>query len=323
MGLDWCLKDKPKPGHEAEFERLHRELDELEQQLELPKPNDEEIARLEARQKSLLNAYREVAITPHDSLGTPRIGMDREADEWLHQTWQTYQADISKLGEESEWRLPYDELLARWHGNYVSDLSDYELSTVVGMVAPDTSFRGKCIGSSESLSEDLSGEAYIDHAPEEMVDYAHRILEDVCRAIKERYIESHSHVVKRLFGLIKKRVLTDPDVMNRLAHLGPETLEQRFDQLQEREKALLDGVEDRYGLIGVAEELLAGEELPDYYQEDVAAGRIPQSNLDSYVAWRRDFDVLDNAIWDLSEEIEGAKWLQFWGQKGHGYYAWY
>ena len=323
MGLDWCLKDKPKPGHEAEFKKLRRGLDELDQQLESPKNNEDEISRLETKRESLLDAYRGVAITPHDSLGTPRIGIDHEANEWLHNTWQAYQSDLSQLSENSEWRLPYDELLARLHGTYASDLSDYELSATVGMIAPDTSFRGKCIGHSEFLNRDLSAEAYNDHVPEEMVDYGRRILEDVGRAIKDQYVERHSHVVKRWFGLIKKRVLTNPDAMNHLPRVDPETIVNRFDRLKVPEKALLVGVEKRYPLIGAAQCLLSGEELPDYYQEDLEAGRIPQSNLESYVAWRRGFDSLDNAIWDMTEEIEGAKWLQFWGQKGHGYYAWY
>jgi hypothetical protein len=70
MGLDWQPLGKPKPGHEAEFEVLYDALFEAE-----------------SRDPALLTRLREIQISPHETLGTPRVGSDAQADRWAAQQY--------------------------------------------------------------------------------------------------------------------------------------------------------------------------------------------------------------------------------------------
>jgi len=67
VGLDWNPMARPKRGHEKEFARLFRALEKYE-----PKEDDAKLAR-----------FREISNAPFETLGAPRVGIDRAANAWL------------------------------------------------------------------------------------------------------------------------------------------------------------------------------------------------------------------------------------------------
>jgi hypothetical protein len=96
MGLDWNPLPRPRPGHEAEFERL------LAVDLERLAERDRE---------AHLGRFAEITEAPWETLGAPRVGFDPEADAWLRER-------LREQGQEE--RFP--EALAEMRGYYVLDL---------------------------------------------------------------------------------------------------------------------------------------------------------------------------------------------------------
>ena len=70
MGLDWNPLARPRDGHEEEFIRLFRSLEQ-----EAPVENDPRMAR-----------FHEISQAPFELLGAPRVGIDAAADEWLRES---------------------------------------------------------------------------------------------------------------------------------------------------------------------------------------------------------------------------------------------
>jgi hypothetical protein len=68
VGLDWNPLARPKAGAEAEFERLIA--------VNLNRLSDD------VRQ-AVLTRFGEITEPPYATLGSPRVGFDPEADEWL------------------------------------------------------------------------------------------------------------------------------------------------------------------------------------------------------------------------------------------------
>jgi hypothetical protein len=96
MGLDWNPLARPKTGFEAEFERLLA--------VDLDRLNDQE------RQAHLARIH-EISEAPFETLGAPRVGFDREADDWLRER-------LRERGQENRFPHTVDEM----RGYYVLDL---------------------------------------------------------------------------------------------------------------------------------------------------------------------------------------------------------
>jgi hypothetical protein len=64
VGLDWNPLNKPKPGAEAEFEKVLAKL----------------LSGSRWRQKSRRARFEEISITPYETLGTPRVGSSEQAN---------------------------------------------------------------------------------------------------------------------------------------------------------------------------------------------------------------------------------------------------
>jgi hypothetical protein len=87
MGLDWEPLGRPRPEHGVEFATL--------------------LARLQAGDETVLDRMNAIAITPYETLGAPRIGIDDAADDWLH----------TQVSEDDHY-----ETCMKMHGYYVLDL---------------------------------------------------------------------------------------------------------------------------------------------------------------------------------------------------------
>lgn len=157
MGLDWQPLGKPKPGHEAEFDKLY-----------------EEIFDFDNKDKSLWEQLRAVAISPYETLGAPRVGFDAEADRWAAEAYSKRPRKRLFVSRR-KWRKVF-------HGYYVLDLVPPNDGTpAYSNGGPDSyceafTFRAKFFDFCEDmLGEELSGEAWVPHRPAALTDYGTRL----------------------------------------------------------------------------------------------------------------------------------------------------
>jgi len=85
MGLDWNPMARPKPGMEAELERLVAEID-----AGAVSRGEGLVARLlgarrlsKQETEARIERFREISEAPYVTLGAPRVGFDPAADAWL------------------------------------------------------------------------------------------------------------------------------------------------------------------------------------------------------------------------------------------------
>lgn len=86
MGLDWNPIGKPKPGHEAEFERLFHQVAELPVD-----PGFFTRLRLKFRgidAESIRQRWFDIQISPFDTLDAPIVGVHPQADAWARERWR-------------------------------------------------------------------------------------------------------------------------------------------------------------------------------------------------------------------------------------------
>jgi hypothetical protein len=179
MGLDWQPLGKPRLGHEAEFDALYEEL-------------------FDNHDQSLWERMGAIEISPYETLGAPRVGIDPEADRW---------ADAQYSGRP--WkklfvsRRKFRQVL---HGYYVLDLVEKNDGVPaysnggIGSYCEIFSFRGKFLAVCEDvLGKDLLGEAWVHHRADELNDYGIQLRDraaafaedsDVTEVLGQRYLPS-------------------------------------------------------------------------------------------------------------------------------------
>jgi hypothetical protein len=155
MGLDWNPGNKPKPGHEAEFERLFHELQ---------KPSVWWRRRKERR-------FSEITVSAFETLAAPRVGIDTAATAWALERYREKTRDAT----EQEW-------IAKLHGTFVVDLlrpSDgiprYSNGATGGYVEP-FSFRAQFLTDCEYIiGSGRLEEAYVSKLPENFLQYGEQL----------------------------------------------------------------------------------------------------------------------------------------------------
>lgn len=189
--MDWCLKRKARPGFEEDFEALSNLPDG-------EKPDEE--------------AWNRVSVSPYETLGVPRIGIDEAATKYfLEEIVPSHRTEVAQRRERGQpddgytafWSKPDAELVASETGRWVPALVDYKLSTVTGMIAGAFDFRGKVVSHSDLLPDDLRNEAYEDMDPPQMAEYAGQIEEAAVVTVNAKLKE-----MGRCFQL-KKEVAED------------------------------------------------------------------------------------------------------------------
>lgn len=93
MGLDWNPGNKPKPGHEDEFDDLFKLLTSGEEE------------------QFLVDRFHKITISAYETLEAPQVGIHPEATEWARRQYVEQAPDMS----EEAWLLELDEF-------YVLDL---------------------------------------------------------------------------------------------------------------------------------------------------------------------------------------------------------
>lgn len=190
MGLDWMLDNKIKEGFEEEVKQLGGELQLLDKSLqvmfgaycrkqgvEIPCVYQDPIVQefhqtqacrdIRAKMATLRARIESMVITPMQTVEAPRIGFDDAATAWAVEHWEKNQN-----GETLE------DFLKRNNGLYVAELAKHQdgFGAVTGCFAEADSYRGKMLGfCKDVLSDSMISEAWGDHTPEQLVDYAKRL----------------------------------------------------------------------------------------------------------------------------------------------------
>lgn len=165
MGLDWMVnKQKPKPGHEAQFQMLCESY---------------EAAQDEKAKEALAEDLEKISISVYEAIGAPRIGYDEAATAWFKRIYdENHKATFDNLTNKvfwDHWSRPFDAVLEDHKGEYVVELAEDRggVAKYSGMFCSSLDFRGKAVAYIENLNQDLYEEAYIDHQdPKDALAYA-------------------------------------------------------------------------------------------------------------------------------------------------------
>lgn len=191
MGLDWIVEHKPRNEKVDSF-LLEKKVDEQQAEIdecwrgfcsalgkEVPYffPNDlytefmnldstkEMVEALKKHQSELAKLY----VSPSETIGAPKIGVDSEADQWIKANWDTLNTD----GADGK-QLTFDEFVTENFGNHILEArpeGESGTGKVTGILGDPTSFRGKVLGFVEWLPSDLKARAYEDQPAEELIEY--------------------------------------------------------------------------------------------------------------------------------------------------------
>jgi hypothetical protein len=168
MGLDWNPGNRAKAGFEAEFTAVVRRI---------------LAAGPGTARDSLVGRYREISVTAFETLGTPRVGTDPEADAWVREVYRSQPRD------ESE-----DAFLQALEGFWVLDLVPpcdglprYSNGAPGGYVEA-YAFRAQFLEDcADDLGEELLAAAYQSKLPADTVAYGRQLL-----AVADDLIHRHN-----------------------------------------------------------------------------------------------------------------------------------
>lgn len=297
MGLDWCLRSKPKPGMEKEYSDVCRQFDEIEAMCSGEEISDEEFER---RNAELREIKKNVSISPEETLGVPRIGIDAVATEYFLQViLPSYRESVErekKLEPTTRkqsfidyWSRPDEELLKESFGAYTPELVKYEHTGIQAYgpfkaLAGSFSFRGKAIGYSPLLSEESQSAAYEDMEPNGMLEYADCIE----REATEEFIFQMGELG------IEAKQFADKDLA-----VWAESVNAQVDEATD--KALLEA------------------QSREKDEKDMS----PEAKREFFPSLLYEPSKEETLWLHLRIVIRAAAWLRFWAGHGHAMHAWY
>lgn len=165
MGLDMRPMGKPKPG----FEKRYVEIYEMVTQDKIPKPGFlKVVGKKYPTREELLEEWFANQIQAYETIGAPKVGRDKEADEWIRNQYN-----------QMEEKPPLDEFLKEYDGYYVIELAKEQDGVPIyrAMGQDENVFRGEflrdCIN---ILGEELASEAWNTKMAGEALDYGNRLM---------------------------------------------------------------------------------------------------------------------------------------------------
>lgn len=180
MGLDWQPTFRPKPGHEAEFEKIYRHFYE-HAPIDVPRRKKWGLFRDERAEQSDRAAAKEamgsrldeIGVSPEEATGAPRIGFDAAADAW----WKEQYESSKKL-------KPFEETLKGLRGVHVVILAPetdglpvYSNGWIPGSYCAAYTFRAQMLTDAEEwLGHDLTRAAWNSYRAAELMAYGNRLL---------------------------------------------------------------------------------------------------------------------------------------------------
>ena len=179
MGLDMRPMGKPKPG----FEKRFVEIFEMVSQDKIPQPTflDKLKGKKIPTKDELLQEWFDNQIQTYETIKAPRVGRDKEADEWIKAKY-----------DELEEKPPLDKFLKEYDGYYVIELAKEQdgVPVYIAMGQDENVFRGEFLRDCEDLiGEDLMSEAWNTKMATETLEYGNRLMEVADKLAKEHNLE--------------------------------------------------------------------------------------------------------------------------------------
>ncbi len=170
MGLDWIVENKPKENCQMQFNTLNELLEQTQEQLEQMDSNSLEYEEVLNKYSGLKEQLDSVSVSKYETAKCPRVSKSKKARDYFI---QKYLPGIKTSHPEKT----NEEILKDFSDFAIIDLSPYKSPNTgfSGLFCSGLDFRGKGIGCSSLLSDELKEEAFQDHGPAESVDYAARM----------------------------------------------------------------------------------------------------------------------------------------------------
>lgn len=166
MGLDMRPMGKPKPG----FEKRFVEIFEMVTKDKIPQPSflDKLKGKKYPTKAELLQEWFANQIPTYETIKAPRVGRDKEADEWIKNKYN-----------ELEKKPPLEQFLKEHEGYYVIELAEEQdgVPVYIAMGQDENVFRGQFLQvCTDILSEDLINEAWNTKMATETLEYGNRLM---------------------------------------------------------------------------------------------------------------------------------------------------
>jgi hypothetical protein len=166
MGLDMRPMGKPKPGFEQRFNEIFRTLQSAGTE------DSNFVSRLFGKKKpsreELLKEWFDNQISTYKTIGAPRVGVDKEADDWIRSRYN-----------DSDKKLTEKEFVKQHDGYYVIELAKEQdgVPVYISLQQDENVFRGQFMADCEELiGKDLVSEAWETKLSEETLDYGQRLM---------------------------------------------------------------------------------------------------------------------------------------------------
>ena len=180
MGLDMRPMGKPKPGFEQRYIELFRILQQPEKQ------KTGFLGKLRGKKTvsrdDLLKEWFEIQIPSYETIKAPRVGRDKEADDWMRERYQETDKKVSEAG-----------FLKEHEGYYVIELANEldGLPAYRSMNQDENVFRGEFLRDCfDLIGEDLASEAWNTKLADEALDYGNRLMKAADKIAVEHNLQN-------------------------------------------------------------------------------------------------------------------------------------
>jgi hypothetical protein len=179
MGLDLRPMGKPKPG----FEKRFVEIFEMVSQDKIPQPSifDKLRGGKLPSKDELLQEWFDGQIQTYETIKAPRVGRDKEADDWIKNKYD-------ELGQKSS----LEDFLKEHKDYYVIELAKEEdgVPMYIAMGQDENVFRGQFLSDCvDIIGEDLVNEAWETKLADETLDYGNRLMAVADKIAREKKLE--------------------------------------------------------------------------------------------------------------------------------------
>jgi len=171
---------KPKPGFEQRYIELFRILQQPEKQ------KTGFLGKLRGKKTvsrdDLLKEWFEIQIPSYETIKAPRVGRDKEADDWMRERYQETDKKVSEAG-----------FLKEHEGYYVIELAKEldGLPAYRSMNQDENVFRGEFLRDCfDLIGEDLASEAWNTKLADEALDYGNRLMKAADKIAVEHNLQN-------------------------------------------------------------------------------------------------------------------------------------
>ena len=179
MGLDMRPMGKPVPG----FEKRFAEILEMVSQENIPQPTlMQKLKGVKTpTREELMEEWYANQIETYETIKAPRVGVDKEADEWIKVKYN-----------ELEDKPSLEEFIEENQGFYVIELAKEQdgVPVYIALGEDENVFRGEFLRDCEDLiGEDLMSEAWNTKMATETLDYGNRLMDIADKLAKQHNLE--------------------------------------------------------------------------------------------------------------------------------------